>query len=138
MPALPAGAPAIPLPGPIGTFIVTLIAALIGWVVWSYVTYFVGTRFFGGTATPGEMLRCIGFAQSPRILGILSFIPLLGGLIAIAVLIWSIYVGFVAVRQALDFDNQKAILTIIVSAIAAFIINLVVLAVLAPLTLLGF
>jgi hypothetical protein len=52
--------------------ILGIISALIGWIVWSYVTYFIGTRLFRGTATPGEMLRTIGFAQSPRVLDILS------------------------------------------------------------------
>jgi hypothetical protein len=42
-----------------------VVASLVGWVVWSFVTYFVGTSLFGGTATPGELLRCIGFAYTP-------------------------------------------------------------------------
>src|SRR5436305_865232 len=56
-----------------------IITQLLNWVIWSYVTYFVGTRFFGGTATPGEMLRTLGFAMSPGVLNILGFIPCLGG-----------------------------------------------------------
>src|SRR5688500_2290228 len=48
--ALPAGTPR---PNPIVSFILPLILVPIGWVVWSYITYFVGTRLFGGTATPG-------------------------------------------------------------------------------------
>src|ERR687884_1201090 len=42
-----------------------LIAAFVGWLVWSRVTYLLGTKVFGGTATWGELLRTIGFAQSP-------------------------------------------------------------------------
>jgi hypothetical protein len=138
IPAAPAGSGVvIPRPGPIGTFITTLIAAYIGWLIWAYTTYFVGTRMFGGTATPGEMLRTIGFAQSPRVLGILSFIPVVGALISLLLFIWSIYLGFVAVRQGLDLDNQKAIFTIIISAIVAFVATIVIGLILAPLTLLG-
>ena len=71
-------------------------------------------RFFGGTATPGELLRTIGFAQAPGVLNILAFIPVVGGLIGIITLIWSLVAGIIAVRQALDFDTGKAILTTVI------------------------
>jgi hypothetical protein len=132
-----AGAAAVPVPGPIGTLIVTLVLGFVTWIVWSYITYFVGTRMFGGTATPAEMLRCIGFANAPRILGIIQLIPFVGGLILFVLAIWSIYIGFVAVRQALDFDNQKAILTIIISGVISLIIQAVLGALLLPVMMLG-
>jgi len=40
------------------------IAALIGWYVWAYVTYFIGTKFLPELQTKadyGELLRTIGF-----------------------------------------------------------------------------
>jgi hypothetical protein len=138
LPTAPAGSGVvIPRPNPIGTFIVQLVAAYVGWLIWSYVTFFVGTRMFGGTATPGEMLRTIGFAQSPRILAILGFLPAVGALIGLALFIWSIYLGFVAVRQGLDLDNQKSIFTIIISAIVTFVASIVIGLILAPLTFIG-
>jgi hypothetical protein len=128
---------AVPRQGPIGAFIIALVGAYVGWLIWSYVTYFVGTRMFGGTATPGEMLRTIGFAQSPRVLGILAFIPVVGGLLTLALFIWSIYLGFVAVRQGLNLDTQKSIFTIIISAIVTFVASIVIGVILAPLALIG-
>src|SRR5687767_12219353 len=35
--------PGLPAPNPIGTLISGLASALIGWAVWSFVVYFVGT-----------------------------------------------------------------------------------------------
>ena len=64
------------LPG----LVLALIGPFIGWVVWSYTAYWIGTRLFHGTATPGELLRTLGFAQTPGVLGLLSFLPLAGGL----------------------------------------------------------
>ena len=93
------------------------ILALIGWFIWSFITYFIGTRLFKGPeteATYGELLRCIGFSNSPSILGILSFIPLVGGLISFVVSIWSLIAMVIAVRQALDFTTGRAIITCIV------------------------
>ena len=98
-----------------------LIGALLGWVIWSGVTYFVGTKLFGGTATWGELLRTLGFAQSPGVLLILGIIPFLGGLIKFAVAIWMLAAGITAIRQALDVSTGKAVLTAIVSWLAAMI-----------------
>ncbi len=104
----------------LGSFLQTLLTAYIGWLVWAAVTYFVGTQFFGGQATMGEMLRVIGFAQAP---GILAIIPVCGSFIG---WIWSIATGFIAVRQGLDIDNTKAILTIVIGWVAVFIVSLII------------
>jgi hypothetical protein len=103
----PADAPGFPMLAPVGG----VAGALVVWVAWSYVTYLIGTRLFGGKATPGEMLRAIGFAQSPGALNVLGFIPVLGGLVQLVAGIWLLVAGVVAVRQALDFGTGKAILT---------------------------
>ena len=100
-----------------------LFSALIVWLVWSSITYFVGTKVFGGTASSGELLRTIGFSDSPGVLLIFSFVPILGGLISFAVWVWGLVAMVVAVRQALDFTTGKAILTCIVG----WIVNLVLL-----------
>jgi hypothetical protein len=111
--------------GLIGGIIGGVIFALLMWLVWAYLTYFVGTRFFGGSATPGEMLRTIGFASSPGLLGILVFIPVLGPIISFVVGIWSLVAGVVAVRQALDFTTGKAIATAVISWLIPFVLFVV-------------
>ena len=109
-------------PDLVGRLVFGLIFALLGWAVWSYALYFVGTRFFGGTATYGELLRTIGFADSPGVLQILSFIPFLGGLIALAAGVWTLIASFIGARQALDFDNSKTLLTMLVAFVALLIV----------------
>jgi hypothetical protein len=108
--------------GLVGRLVFGLLSALIGWAVWSYVVYFVGTRFFGGTATYGELLRTLGFAESPSVLLIFSFIPVLGGILSVVVGIWTIVTSFIATRQALDIDNTKTFFTILIGAIALLIV----------------
>jgi len=112
--------------GLIGGLIAGVLRGLIGWAVWSYVVYFVGTRFFGGTATYGELLRTLGFAESPSVLLILSFIPVLGGILALVVGIWTIVTSFIATRQALDIDNTKTFFTILIGAVALIIVVTIV------------
>jgi len=112
--------------GLVGRLISGLLSALIGWAVWSYVVYFVGTRFFGGTATYGELLRTLGFAESPSVLLIFQFIPILGGILSLVVLIWTIVTSFIATRQALDIDNTKTFFTILIGALALIIVVTVI------------
>lgn len=105
-----------------GDLVGGMIGAIIGWVVWSLITYWVGTALMGGTATPGELLRTIGFANTPNVLSIFSFIFCIGPLVALAGAIWSLVAGVIAVRQALDFDTGKAIITVIIGWIAMLVV----------------
>jgi hypothetical protein len=123
--------------GLIGGLIAGLLTALIGWAVWSYVVYFVGTRFFGGTATYGELLRTLGFAESPGVLLILGFIPVIGGIISLVVLVWTIVTSFIATRQALDIDNTKTFFSILIGAIALGIVYAIIGAILGLIFIAG-
>jgi len=119
--------------GSIGVALVGLIVAVVmgvlGYYIWAYITYFVGTSLFGGTSDPGEMLRVLGYASGPRVLSILSFIPCVGALAGLAGGIWSLVAGVIAIREAMDFDTIKAIITVIIGWVIVLIITLVILAV---------
>jgi hypothetical protein len=117
----------------IGAFVGGIIGGsiVINYYVWAYVTYFVGTNLFQGTADVGELLRTLGYASAPRVLSILSFIPCVGGLVALAGAIWSLVTAVVAVRQALDFgdDTVKAIITVVIGWVIILIIQIVLAAI---------
>ena len=103
-----------------------LFSSLIAWLIWSFITYIIGTKVFGGLASFNELLRTIGFSNSPGILSILSFIPILGGLISFAVWVWGLAAMVIAVRQALDFTTGRAILTCVVGWIVAIVFLVIV------------
>lgn len=111
----------------LGTFLRHLITAFVSWFIWSYVTYWVGTSIFEGKSTPSEMLRVLGFAQAP---GILAVIPVCGPFIG---WLWTLACSFIAIRQGLDLDNTKALLTAVVALIAVLIIYFVIGVILAAL-----
>ena len=113
----------------IGSFLQQLLTAFIGWLIWSYVTYFVGTSFFNGKSTPGEMLRVLGFAQAP---GILVIIPVCGWFVG---WIWTLACTFIAIRQGLDLDNTKALVTAVIAFFAVLVVYLIIGAVLGILGL---
>ena len=85
-----------------------VIAGLVAWVIWSYLTWWIGTKWLpeaGTHADPGQLMRTVGFAQAPGVLLILGIIPALGGLIMLAVAIWVLVAVVIAVRQALDYTS---------------------------------
>jgi hypothetical protein len=108
---------------------VGLISALVFWLLWSLITYFIGTRLFKGPETQsnyGELLRTIGFAATPGIFMIFVFIPYIGGFIYFVVWVWMLIAMVIAVRQALDFTTGRAIGTVLVGGIIYLAIALTI------------
>lgn len=103
-----------------------LVAALLGWALAAGVTYLIGTRLFGGTATWGEMLRVLGFAQAPGILYALGILPGVGRLIAFAISVWIAIANYIAIREGLDLAPGRAILAALVSWLAMLVVGGVV------------
>jgi hypothetical protein len=99
-----------------------VIASLLGWYVWSTLTYWIGTRLLPESttqATLGELLRTIGFAQAPAILRVLGIIPGLQVILALATAVWMLVAAVVAIRQALDYQSTgRAVLVVIVGWLA--------------------
>lgn len=115
--AVAAGIGSIGKLGLSGLFVMTA-ASLVGWAIWAGVTYLVGTRLLPGPKTEadfGQMLRTLGFAASPGVFQIFSFVPMIGSLIAFAVSVWQLAAMVVAVRQALDYESTgRALLVCLV------------------------
>ncbi len=94
--------------GGLGGIFIGTIAALIGWYIWAYLTYFIGTKFLPEPQTKadlGELLRTIGFSSSPGLIRVLGIIPGLGDLVFLAASIWMLVAMIIAVRQALDYKS---------------------------------
>jgi len=98
-------------------FIVGLIAAFLGWLVWAAATHFVGSTFFGAQSSIGEMLRVIGFAHVVLWLTIIPFIGWLAGF-------WFLYVAFKAIRAGLDIGTGPTIIVVIIGFIIRLIANI--------------
>jgi hypothetical protein len=103
-----------------------VIAGFFGWALWAGVTYIIGDKIFKGTATWGELLRTLGFAQTPGLLFALGIIPVLGGLAILVASIWMLIASIIAIRQALDFSTGKAIGTALIGWFAYVIVGMVI------------
>ena len=94
--------------GGLGRILVGTIAALIGWYVWAYLTYFIGTKFLPEPQTKadlGELLRTIGFSSSPGLIRVFGIIPGLAEPLVLVASIWMLVAMVIAVRQALDYES---------------------------------
>ncbi|MGD2040711.1 MAG: YIP1 family protein [Anaerolineae bacterium] len=110
------------------TFFVGWITAIVvGWILWAVITYFVGTALFKGQTDIPEMMRVLGYASAPQLLGLLGFIPCAGFLFVLAAWLLSLIAGFIAVREAMEFETGTAIVTVLISWVVAFVINLLIL-----------
>jgi hypothetical protein len=84
------------------------IMALVGWYIWAYLTYLIGTKLLPEpqtSADQGELLRTIGFSSSPGLIRVLGIIPGIGGLLFFVASIWMLVAMVIAVRQALDYSG---------------------------------
>ncbi len=122
-------------PGVIG-FIVGAILSLIGWYLWSLITYLIGTRLLPQASTEadlGQLLRTLGFASTPGIVRAFGIIPGVGPIALAVGMVWSLIAMVIAVRQALDYTGTgRAIAVCLIGWIVQVLIILV------PMMLLGF
>ncbi len=94
--------------GGLGGILIGTVLALIGWYVWAYLTYFIGTKLHPEPQTKadhGELLRTIGFSSSPGLIRLLAVIPALAGIVFMVAQTWMLIAMVIAVRQALDYKS---------------------------------
>ncbi len=115
--------------GGLGGFVGGGIAALIGWAIWAFLTYIIGTRLLAEPQTRadvGELMRTLGFAQSPGLVRIVGILPGVGSLAVSIVSIWMLVAMVIAVRQALDYTSTwRAVGVCLVGWVLQIVISLV-------------
>jgi hypothetical protein len=92
--------------------------------IWSATVFLVGTRLFQGKTGYWQLARPLFFSTAPGILFILIAIPFSPIIITAAVVAsaWIVSGEFVALKSAMGFNTQRALLTSIVGLlILAFI-----------------
>ncbi len=114
----------------------SMIAALIGWYVWAFLTYFIGTRFLAEPQTRAdhrELLRTIGFSSAPGLIRVLGIIPGLGTLLFLVADIWMLVAMVIAVRQALDYTSTgRAIGVCVIGWVVQILILVVAISIILP------
>ena len=91
------------------------VTGIIGWAIWSALTYFIGARLLPTPSTEanwGQLLRTTGFALTPGLIGIVGIAPALRGISVVVALVWILAASVVAVRQALDYSSTGRALAV--------------------------
>lgn len=91
----------------VGTILGTVLA-IIGWFLWAYITYIIGTKLLPEPQTEadyGELLRTIGFSSAPGLIRVFAIIPGIASIVFFIASIWMLVAMIIAVRQALDYQS---------------------------------
>jgi MFS family permease len=93
--------------------------------LWAVIAYFVGTALEGKSSVV-EMARTLGYANAPGLLGVFAFIPCIGRLVALAGVLLSLAAGVIAIRESMEFDTAKAVVTAVLGFIVFIIVRVVI------------
>jgi hypothetical protein len=121
--------------GLIGGLVIGTVGPLLSYFVFSFLIYTIG-KSQGGTGTQDEVFYTTSLYTAPilAVTGVVNAIPLLGCLLLPATFVlglYQLYLGYLATRSSMNLDQNKAIITVVVSIIAMWIASFVLAFVLA-------
>lgn len=114
---------------PLWGLVIGIAGGLLRWALWALVVFFVGTTILKTPqthATWGQVARCTGFAQTPGLLQIFLFVPIVGPLIAFAASIWQLVAMIIGVRTALDYDSTWRAVAVVVIGFLIVVVPLLI------------
>ena len=104
-----------------------IIRGVASWALWALFTWLIGATILRTEDTEadwGQLARGTGFAQTPGLLNVISFLPGIGILIALLTFVWTFAGMVVAVRQSLDYTSTlRAIFVILLAFIPVLFMN---------------
>jgi hypothetical protein len=103
--------------------VIAIVASVVGFAIYAAVATFVAKTFFQGKTEFQEMGRTLGFAYAWYGIGILGLVPFVGGFVAWLGQIVAAIAGVIALRESAEFDTTKAVITVVIAAIVAGLIN---------------
>ena len=107
-----------------------IIGGVVWWALWAAGCWIVGTTILNTPNTSadwGELARGIGFAQTPGLLSVLTFIPYAGWIIGVAIFVWRFIAMLMAVRASLDYTSMwRAFFVVLLAFIPVLIVTGVV------------
>ncbi|WP_322820798.1 Yip1 family protein [Chloroflexus sp.] len=97
-----------------GNLIIAIFAGIFGTIIgsliiWGFI-YLLG-RAFGGTGSFGELAWGISLFSSPLAVaqGIANAIPFIGGFILFILLVYGVYLNYLAIQAGMNLPSQKAL-----------------------------
>lgn len=107
-----------------------VIRGLLSWAVWAAAALLIGTTILKTPSTRadwGEISRGTGFAQTPGLLNILVFVPILGEIVRVVTFFWQLAGMLMAIRESLDYDSLwRAFFVVLIALIPVIIVNAII------------
>jgi hypothetical protein len=130
------------LGGAFSTLILGVVGALINFVIFTGLVFYLGRNMANGTGSWDEVAYSFALFIAPLavlggvlslIVGLLIWIPVLGALIGLAgflvgllILLAQVYFGYLAVQSSMNIhDSTKALIVLVLSAVGAFVAQLI-------------
>ncbi len=89
---------------------VAVLAVLLGWVIWTFVSFFIGSKFMGGKATYRQLLHALGVCFVPGVAMAAVAIPYGVGAIAFSFAnFWVLSAGIVAVKETQQVGLRRVL-----------------------------
>lgn len=104
--------------------IISAVASIVGFFIYAAVATGISKALFQGKTDFNEMGRTLGYAYGWYAVGILRLIPGIGGLLAWLGQIVAGIAGIIALRESAEFDTMKAVITVVIAAIVAGLVNI--------------
>ena len=92
-----------------------LVAGLLGWAIWAWLTYFIGTRILPSPQTHadwGQLARTTGFAATPGILRAAGIVPGLTTLVFAVANLWML--------ALLSWQSARRLITQVLGGLSLF------------------
>jgi hypothetical protein len=110
----------------VGGLVTGTIASILGWYLWAFITYIIGTRLLPEPTTRadhGELLRTMGFANAPGVISVLGIIPGLRAIVIAVAQVWMLVAAIVAIRAALDYQSVwRAVAVVVIGWIVRLVL----------------
>ena len=98
---------------------------IVRWALWVTIILMVGGGLLRTTNTQiswSEMGRVLGFAYTPGVLSVFSWVPFIGNFLWWVIFFWTLAAAVMAVRQAMDFEGTgRAIAVVAIAGVIGFI-----------------
>jgi hypothetical protein len=88
-----------------------ILGAIIGFYIYVGLVYLLG-RAFGGTGNFGELAYDISLFSAPitAVVSLLNIIPVLGGIAALALFIYQLFLTYLGIQSGMNLPKEKALL----------------------------
>jgi hypothetical protein len=111
--------------GIVATVLVTIFITVLGLLIAWGITYALG-RAFGGTGQFGELAWGLALFGAPLTVAgsLLNLIPFVGGIAAFALVIYNLYLTYLAIQSGMNLPSNKALYVILIQFAIALAIGL--------------